>query len=63
MSDQALQRTAFEVKVNVLARALVVVAHMLLFWLYYSVPMFYLPEAWSGPLRPLLAFPFAPEGN
>ncbi|KAJ1665920.1 GET complex subunit get1 [Coemansia sp. RSA 1813] len=62
-SDLALERTAFELYVNLILRATIYGLRALISIYNYRTAMFYVPENWFYPVLWFLSLPAAPMGS
>ena len=63
MSANAVQKSTFEFKSNLVLRAVIWAAPIALLYMFYRQAMFYVPVEWTGStLGWILRFPMSPEG-
>ncbi|KAJ2788813.1 GET complex subunit get1, partial [Coemansia guatemalensis] len=62
-SDLAIERTAFELYVNMVLRVIVYGVRATVNMYNYRVPVFYVPPSWFYPVLWFLSLPAAPMGS
>lgn len=61
VSSWKIKKLAFEVKVQLVLRAVVYIMYAVVFFMYYQVPIFSLPQEWIGTWPSyFLRLPFSP---